>query len=88
MEADTNSWFRPGFAPPSAAYTSATQQARHLTEGWMAGHGFCPALARPQALPPAASASLGGKTMSRAWLTVETKVSNMPRTRPCVMPAR
>lgn len=85
---DTNSWCRLGFGEPSAVYRSATQQARRLTEGWMAGHRFCPALARLQALPPAASASLGGNTMSRAWLTVETKVSNMPRTRPCVMPAR
>lgn len=43
MVPDTNSWCSLGFAEPSAAYTSATQQARHLTEGWMAEHGFCPA---------------------------------------------
>ena len=42
MGDDTNSWCSLGFAEPSAAYTSATQQARHLTEGWMAEHGFCP----------------------------------------------
>ena len=40
-----------GFAEPSAAYTSATQQARHLTEGWMAEHGFCPACPADR-LPP------------------------------------
>ena len=43
MGDDANSWCSLGFAEPSAAYTSATQQARHLTEGWMAEHGFCPA---------------------------------------------
>lgn len=43
MGDDTNSWCSLGFAEPSAAYTSATQQARPLTEGWMAGHGVRPA---------------------------------------------
>lgn len=38
----TNLWCSLGFAEPSAVYTSATQQARHRTEGWMAEHGFCP----------------------------------------------
>lgn len=51
MGADTNSWCRLGFGEPSAAYTSATQQARHLTEGWMAEHGFCPACPADR-LPP------------------------------------
>ena len=51
MGDDTNSWCSLGFAEPSAAYTSATQQARHLTEGWMAGHGFCPACPADR-LPP------------------------------------
>ncbi|NJC40127.1 type II restriction enzyme [Brevundimonas alba] len=51
MGDDTNSWCRLGFAEPSAAYTSATQQARHLTEGWMAEHGFCPACPADR-LPP------------------------------------
>ncbi|GAA0868791.1 hypothetical protein GCM10009116_07130 [Brevundimonas basaltis] len=50
MGDDTNSWCSLGFAEPSAVYTSATQQARHLTEGWMAGHGFCPAC--PADRPP------------------------------------
>lgn len=40
-----------GFSEPSAVYTSATQQARHLTEGWMAEHGFCPACPADR-LPP------------------------------------
>ena len=43
MGPDPNSWCSLGFAEPSAVYTSATQQARHLTEGWMAEHGFCAA---------------------------------------------
>ena len=51
MGDDTNSWCSLGFAEPSAAYTSATQQARHLTEGWMAEHGFCPACPADR-LPP------------------------------------
>ncbi len=51
MGADTNSWCRLGFGEPSAVYTSATQQARHLTEGWMAEHGFCPACPADR-LPP------------------------------------
>ena len=51
MGDDTNSWCSLGFAEPSAAYTSATQQARHLTEGWMAGHGVRPACPADR-LPP------------------------------------
>ena len=51
MAPDTNSWCSLGFAEPSAVYTSATQQARHLTEGWMAEHGFCPACPADR-LPP------------------------------------
>jgi type II restriction enzyme len=37
-----NHWCSLGFAEPTAAYKSGTQKARHLTEGWMAEHGFCP----------------------------------------------
>ena len=51
MGADTNSWCRLGFGEPSAAYTSGAQQARHLTEGWMAEHDFCPACPADR-LPP------------------------------------
>jgi len=51
MGSDTNSWCSLGFAEPSAAYTSATRQARHLTEGWMAGHGVRPACPADR-LPP------------------------------------
>ena len=51
MGADTNSWCRLGFGEPSAVYASGTQQARHLTEGWMAEHGFCPACPADR-LPP------------------------------------
>lgn len=37
-----NHWCSLGFAEPTAVYKSGTQTARHLTEGWMAAHGFCP----------------------------------------------
>jgi len=43
MGDDTNSWCSLGFAEPTAVYTSPRQTARHLTEGWMARHAFCPA---------------------------------------------
>lgn len=51
MGADTNARCRLGFGEPSAVYRSGTQQARHLTEGWMAEHGFCPACPADR-LPP------------------------------------
>ncbi|MBI2261271.1 MAG: restriction endonuclease [Caulobacterales bacterium] len=51
MGDDTSSWCSLGFAEPSAVYRSGTQQARHLTEGWMAEHGFCPACPADR-LPP------------------------------------
>lgn len=37
-----NHWCSLGLAEPTAVYRSGTQKARHLTEGWMAEHGFCP----------------------------------------------
>jgi type II restriction enzyme len=43
MGDDTNSWCSLGFAEPTAVYNSPRQTARHLTEGWMALHAFCPA---------------------------------------------
>lgn len=43
MGDDSNSWCNLGFAEPTVAYKSPLQTARHLTEGWMAMHAFCPA---------------------------------------------
>lgn len=43
MGDDANSWCNLGFAEPTVAYKSPLQTARHLTEGWMALHAFCPA---------------------------------------------
>ena len=42
MGQDDNHWCSLGFAEPTAVYKSGAQKARHLTEGWMAEHGFCP----------------------------------------------
>ena len=42
MGQDDNRWCKLGFAEPTAVYRSGTRKARHLTEGWMAEHGFCP----------------------------------------------
>jgi len=43
MGDDTNQWCRLAFAEPTAVFKSPLQNARVLTEGWMALHAFCPA---------------------------------------------
>ena len=35
-------WSHLGFAEDQAVYTSATQNVRALSEGWVAAHLFCP----------------------------------------------
>jgi type II restriction enzyme len=42
MAADEDSWSNLGFAEEQAVFVSASQNARVLSEGWIAAHMFCP----------------------------------------------
>lgn len=42
MAADDEPFRNLGFAEDAAVFTSASQNVRVLSEGWMAMHGFCP----------------------------------------------
>jgi type II restriction enzyme len=39
---DDNHWCDLGFAEPAVVFKGPTQNARVLSEGWVALHGFCP----------------------------------------------
>ncbi|MFY7854009.1 MAG: DpnI domain-containing protein [Brevundimonas sp.] len=43
MAGDDDSWSNLGFAEEQAVFVSASQNARVLSEGWIAEHMFCPA---------------------------------------------
>lgn len=56
MNDDTIPWSNLGFAEDAAVFKGATQNARVLSEGWIAANGFCPSCGATQLVPFAANA--------------------------------